>query len=101
MERVMPSEVELNKLTKEVMKQRALSKLIRVVAYCRVSTEHDDQKNSLENQRLYFEEYVKQHKDWVLIDVYADEGISETSLKKRKDFNRMYRDGFQNKYDSY
>ena len=39
----------------------------RVVAYCRVSTDHDDQKNSLENQRLYFEEFVSQHKDWKLI----------------------------------
>lgn len=95
----MPSETELNNLTKEILKERALRKLKRVVAYCRVSTDHEDQKNSLENQRLYFEEYVKQHKDWVLIEVYADEGISGTSLKKRKDFNRMYRDGFQNKYD--
>lgn len=71
----------------------------RVVAYCRVSTEHEDQKNSLENQRLYFEEYVRQQKDWELIEIYADEGISGTSLKKRNDFNRMYRDRLKNKYD--
>lgn len=71
----------------------------RVVAYCRVSTDHEDQKNSLENQRLYFEEYVEQHKDWKLIEIYADEGISGTSLKKRNDFNRMYRDRLKNKYD--
>ena len=71
----------------------------RVVAYCRVSTDHEDQKNSLENQRLYFEEYVKQHKDWKLVGIYADEGISGTSLKKRDEFNRMYRNGFRNEYD--
>ena len=71
----------------------------RVVAYCRVSTDHEDQKNSLENQRLYFEEYVSQQKDWQLIEIYADEGISGTSLKKRNDFNRMYRDRIKNKYD--
>ena len=71
----------------------------RVVVYCRVSTDHEDQKNSLENQRLYFEEYVKQHKDWKLVEIYADEGISGTSLKKRADFNRMYRDRLKNKYD--
>lgn len=71
----------------------------RVVAYCRVSTDHDDQKNSLENQRLYFEDFVKQHKDWKLIEIYADEGISGTSLKKRNDFNRMYRNGLKKKYD--
>ena len=56
----------------------------RVVAYTRVSTDNDDQKNSLENQKLYFEEYVNQHKDWELVDIYADEGISGTSLKKKK-----------------
>ena len=71
----------------------------RVVAYCRVSTDHEDQKNSLENQRLYFEEYVKQHKDWKLVGIYADEGISGTSLKKRDEFNRMYRNGFRKEYD--
>lgn len=71
----------------------------KVVAYCRVSTDHEDQKNSLENQRLYFEEYVGQHKDWKLVEVYADEGISGTSLKKRNDFNRMYGDGKKKKYD--
>ena len=71
----------------------------RVVAYCRVSTDHDDQKNSLENQRAYFEEYVSKEKDWKLIEIYADEGISGTSLKKRNDFNRMYRDGAKGKYD--
>ena len=71
----------------------------KVVAYCRVSTDHDDQKNSLENQRLFFEEYVKQHKDWNLVKVYADEGISGTSLKKRDDFNRMFRNAFKKEYD--
>lgn len=71
----------------------------RVVVYCRVSTDHEDQKNSLENQRLYFEEFVRQHKDWVLVEIYADEGISGTSLKKRNAFNRMYRDGCKKKFD--
>lgn len=71
----------------------------KVVAYCRVSTDHDDQKNSLENQRLYFEDYVKQHRDWKLVGIYADEGISGTSLKKRDEFNRMYRNGFRKEYD--
>lgn len=71
----------------------------KVVAYCRVSTDHEDQKNSLENQRLYFEEFVGQHKDWKLVEIYADEGISGTSLKKRNAFNRMYRDGSKKKFD--
>lgn len=71
----------------------------RVAVYCRVSTDHEDQKNSIENQRLYFEDYVKQHKGWKLVDIYADEGISGTSLKKRKEFNRMYRNALKNQYD--
>ena len=71
----------------------------RVVAYCRVSTDHEDQKNSLENQRAYFEEYVGGHKDWKLVEIYADEGISGTSLKKRNAFNRMYRDGAKKRFD--
>ena len=71
----------------------------KVVAYCRVSTDHEDQKNSLENQRLYFEELASQHKDWKLVDIYADEGISGTSLKKRNAFNRMYKDGSKRKFD--
>ncbi len=71
----------------------------RVVAYCRVSTDHEDQKNSLENQKTYFEEYIIGHKDWELVEVYADEGISGTSLKKRNEFNRMFKDALKKKYD--
>ena len=71
----------------------------RVVAYCRVSTDHDDQKNSIENQKLYFEEYVNKHKDWELVRIYADEGISGTSLKKRAQFNKMYRSALKKEFD--
>lgn len=57
----------------------------RVAVYCRVSTDHEDQKNSIENQRLYFEDYVKQYKGWKLVDIYADEGISNViSLRNFK-----------------
>lgn len=71
----------------------------RVVAYCRVSTDHEDQKNSLENQKLFFEQYVAQHKDWELVKIYADEGISGTSLKKRKEFNKMYYNALKGECD--
>lgn len=71
----------------------------RVVAYCRVSTDHEDQKNSLENQKLFFEQYVAQHKDWKLVKIYADEGISGTSLKKRKEFNKMYYNALKGECD--
>ena len=71
----------------------------RVAVYCRVSTHHEDQKNSIENQKMYFVEYVSQHKGWKIIEIYADEGITGTSLRKRKNFNRMYRDSLEGKYD--
>lgn len=61
----------------------------RVAAYCRVSTDHEDQANSFESQQRYFRDYIERHPDWELYEVYADEGISGTNTKKRKEFNRM------------
>lgn len=55
---------------------------LRVAAYARVSTDKDDQTNSLENQRTYFKNYILTHKNWQLVDVYYDEGISGTQTKK-------------------
>ena len=62
---------------------------IRVAAYCRVSTDNDDQRNSLENQKKYFSEYIQKEPSWELVKVYADEGISGTSTAKRVQFNKM------------
>ncbi|MDE7224572.1 MAG: hypothetical protein K2O34_12450 [Acetatifactor sp.] len=45
---------------------------LRVAAYCRVSTDKDDQTNSLISQRKYFADYITHHDDWTLIDVYYD-----------------------------
>ncbi len=63
--------------------------MLRVAAYARVSTEKDDQINSLTNQRQYFEEYIKNHSDWEFAGVFYDEGITGTQTKKRTGFNRM------------
>ena len=65
---------------------------LRVAAYCRVSTDKDDQVNSLNSQRQYFTDYIKNQQDWTLVNVYYDEGISGTSTKKRKGFNAMIAD---------
>jgi len=64
----------------------------RVVAYCRVSTDKDDQVNSLESQKRYFGQYIRNNAEWDLVEIYADEGISGTSTKKRKAFNKMIGD---------
>lgn len=61
----------------------------RVAAYCRVSTDHEDQANSFESQQRYFRQYIARNPDWELYGIFADEGISGTSTKKRKEFNRM------------
>lgn len=65
---------------------------IRVAAYCRVSTEQDEQLNSFENQVNYYTDYIRKNPDYELAGIYADEGISGTSTKKRDDFNRMIAD---------
>mgnify|MGYP002517918873 CR=1 FL=1 len=66
--------------------------MTRVAAYCRVSTGSDEQLNSLESQRKYFREYINAHDEWVLTEVYYDEGISGTQTAKRAGFNRMIHD---------
>ena len=63
-----------------------------VGAYCRVSTMSDEQVESYDLQRKEYEDKVAQNDHWTLVDVYADEGISATSTKKRKDFNRLIED---------
>lgn len=62
---------------------------IKVAAYCRVSTEQEDQANSFENQQRFFLQYIRENPRWKLYGIFADEGISGTSTKKRKEFNRM------------
>ena len=63
-----------------------------VGAYCRVSTMQEAQVDSFIMQKKYYEDYVKQREGWDLVEIYADEGISATSIKRRKDFIRMLED---------
>ena len=72
---------------------------LRVVYYARVSTESDEQLNSLENQKKFFEDYVKNSNNWELIDSYIDEGISGTSVNRRVNFMRMIEDAINGKFD--
>lgn len=65
------------------------NKPLRVAAYCRVSTDKEDQVGSFESQQSYFRQYISQHSEWELYMIYADEGISGTGTKKRKEFNKM------------
>ncbi|MDR0493112.1 MAG: recombinase family protein [Nitrososphaerota archaeon] len=71
----------------------------RVCAYCRVSTEQDDQLNSLDNQKRYFEKYIENNIAWEFCGLYVDEGISGTSVEKRASFQRMVADAEARKFD--
>jgi len=67
---------------------------MKIAAYCRVSTDKQDQLNSLATQREFFDEYAKRTGD-TLVRIYADEGITGTRTKSRKEFLRMMRDAEQ------
>lgn len=73
--------------------------IMRVAAYCRVSTDKKDQANSFESQQRYFYEYIDRHPDWELYQIYADEGITGTNTKKRAAFHRMIRDAQLHRFD--
>ena len=64
---------------------------LRVAAYCRVSTDSEEQINSYKNQLAFYTEKINNKVDWKFAGVYADEGITGTSMKHREDFKRMLR----------
>ena len=66
-------------------------KKLRVAAYCRVSTDKDEQLNSFEVQKAYYTEKILSNPNWKMADIFADEGISGVSMKKRDEFKRMLR----------
>ncbi len=72
---------------------------LRVTFYARVSTEKDEQLNSLENQIQYYTELIHSKPNWTYVEGYIDEGISGTSTKKRDSFNRMIKDAKAGRFD--
>lgn len=71
----------------------------RVCAYCRVSTDDVNQTSSYELQKNHYEDMIKEHQGWELVGIYADEGISGTSLQHRDEFVRMIQDCKAGKID--
>ena len=61
----------------------------RVAAYCRVSTDSEEQLNSYEAQKNYYTQKIEDNPDWEMAGIYADEGITGTSTRKRAEFNKM------------
>lgn len=72
---------------------------LRVAAYCRVSTDSEDQLNSYRSQVRYYTDLINQKKEWCMTEVYADEAITGTQITKRDGFQRMISDAVEGKID--
>lgn len=76
---------------KPITEQEAMNRKLQVAAYCRVSTEEEEQQSSYEAQCSYYTDKIMTNPEWTMAGIFADEGITGTSTKKRDDFNRMIR----------
>ncbi len=74
-------------------------KLIKACAYCRVSTDNEDQKTSYDSQRIHYKNMIEENHDYEFVGIYADEGITGTQTKKREQFNQMMSDALNDKID--
>lgn len=81
---IIPARKRMGNIEKEPEQKK-----LRVAAYCRVSTDSDEQETSYETQVSHYKEFISSHPDWVLAGIFADDGISGTNTKKRNEFNRM------------
>lgn len=85
---------------RQMLKTRSIYDIpLRVTFYARVSSESDEQLNSLGNQISYYEDLIKRNKNWTFVPGYIDEGLSGISTKKRENFNRMVEEAADDKFD--
>ena len=92
---------EVLRLIKEAAAQRLPRKAegLRVAAYCRVSTDSDEQKTSYRTQKAFYTDMIQRHPGWTFAGIYADEGITGTSRLHRDEFNQMLEDARNGKID--
>ena len=83
----------------ELQQTTTVTKQLRVAAYCRVSTKEEEQASSYEAQCEYYTDKIMSNKEWTMAGIFADEGITGTSTKKRTEFLRMIRQCKQKKID--
>lgn len=95
-ERKVVTKIEANPLLTAREKERSL---VRVAAYCRVSTDSDEQLDSYQAQITYYTDYIAKNPDWRFAGIYADEGITGTKAEKRPEFQRLMRDCKKRKID--
>lgn len=92
--------MDLYNMRKEINSGKSIYDLpLKVTYYARVSSEKDEQLNSLNNQVFYFENHIKQVSNWTYVEGYVDEGISGTSVNKRDSFKKMITDSKKGKFD--
>lgn len=86
-------------ITEITPKKQQADTPIRLAAYCRVSSDSKDQLHSFAAQIKYYMDYAREHPEYTLVDIYADEGLTGTSMSKRDDLNRLMRDCRKGKID--
>lgn len=86
MDRKIVTEIPANPMLANLQHRK---RKLRVAAYCRVSTEEEEQQNSFEVQVDYYTEKISNHEGWQLAGIFADDGISGVRTKKREQFNKM------------
>lgn len=97
---MLPSNVKIIKPRAQVViDEQPLIQYIRVAGYARVSTGKPEQKTSFESQQKHYKSLVARHPDWIDVGLYADEGITGTNIRKRKNFIRMIEDCRAGKID--
>ena len=85
---------------RQMLRQKSIYEIpLRVTFYARVSTDSNEQLNSLNNQVTYYENFIKQNSAWEYVPGYIDEGLSGISTKKRENFHRMVDDARAGKFD--
>lgn len=90
------TKIEANPLLSQ---SKRANEVLNVAAYCRVSTDSEDQLNSYDAQVKYYTQYISRNPQWRLAGIYADEGISGTGVSKRESFKRLIRDCDKGKID--
>lgn len=84
---------------RQTKEDKSSNNKLRVAAYVRVSSKHDDQLDSFESQVKYFHEKIIANPDWDFVRIYSDEGISGTNTQHRKGFKEMVEDAVNGKFD--
>lgn len=94
-------EVKVIKATTNVIDRTKATNIevLRVAAYCRVSTDQKEQLESFASQKKHYTDLINENKGWVLADIYADEAITGTGVAKRDDFNRLINDCLSGEID--